>query len=157
MKQLKIVLLILMAGIWIAGCSANKRPDTIALNCTDELRAAQQMAHDLFADPKLNQSGPQWTLSIGSFDDLTVSHCFDISYDVFLERLRTEISESSLGQVALVQSNPNPAIPPNYTLEGKATDLAKGPPNCFLLQFTIYDSQTHAQLWCGQYEAIAPN
>jgi hypothetical protein len=191
-KSLWIMSLLLAAGL-LAGCSsdkpegyADKRPDAgdlvdadSGLESKDVLAASDQMAHDLLTDPQLNQSPTQWTLAIGHFEDMTIDKSFATNYDIFLERLRSEISEKGQGKIALIENKENfhairdseldgppdkygqgpggptpapQAINPDFIMYGKAMDMPNRSTNYYLLEFTIFNSQTRVQVWSRKYE-----
>jgi len=184
---------ILVGGFLAAGCSdekpegyAEKRPDPgslvdadTGLESKDVLEASDQMAHDLLTDPQLNQSRTQWTMTVGAFEDQTVDRSFDINYNIFLERLRTIISEKGQGRITLIENKaefhqirdseleggpdkygqgsggPQPApqaINPDYIMYGKAYDMPNRSTNYYLLEFTIFNAQTRVQVWSRKYE-----
>lgn len=166
MTRLKAVLLVTVGGVCLAGCAAGNAPDAagasdqITVKSTDLLDAADQMAHDLLTDPRLNQSQTAWTMAIGRFEDHSCQQSFDTNYDLFLQRLRTDLSEQALGQIVLIEtkqtltqirdSNLN-GPGPDYMMTGNAADLPSPGANCFLLQFTIFSLQTREQLWSHAY------
>jgi hypothetical protein len=185
----------LLAGLTLAaGCSSDHpegydeqrpdvgslSPDDRGLQSRDVLAASDQMAHDLLTDPALNQSQTQWTMAIGHFEDMTTDKTFATNYDIFLERLRTEISMKGQGRITLIEnkdnfhqirdseldgptdrmgqgpggnSQPAPAaINPDYTLYGKAYDMPNIGTNFYMLEFTIQNNQTRVQVWSREYE-----
>jgi hypothetical protein len=184
---------LLIAAAFGAGCASDKpegyadqRPqngslvaDDQGLQSKDVLSASDQMAQDLLTDPQLNQSRTQWTLAIGHFEDQTVDRTFDTNYDIFLERLRTELSAKGQGRITLIENKeqfhqirdselegsgdkyaqgpggPAPApqaINPDYIMYGKAMDMPNRATNYYLLEFTVFNSQTRVQVWSRQYE-----
>jgi hypothetical protein len=78
--------------------------DDRGLQSKDVLAASDSMTMDLLSDPKLNASRTQWTLVVDHFDDLTRDKSFDTNYDIFLERLRTNLSEKSEGRITLLEN-----------------------------------------------------
>jgi Peptidoglycan-synthase activator LpoB len=185
---------LLLAAAGLAGCGpdkpqdyADRRPDPgtlseddTGLQSKDVLAASDQMAQDLLTDPQLNQSRTQWTMTIGHFEDQTTDREFDTNYDIFLERLRTQISQKGQGRVTLIEnksefhairdselegggdkygqgpsgnSQPAPtAINPDYIMYGKAMDMPNRSTNFFILEFTIFNAQTRVQVWSRDYE-----
>jgi len=192
-KELGMISLTLAAAV-MAGCSddkpesyADKRPDAGALVAEDSgleskdvLAASDQMAQDLLTSPELNQSRAQWTMTIGAFEDQTTDRSFSTNYNIFLERLRTLVSEKGGGKITLIEnkaefhairdselegtpdkfgqgpggnSQPAPqAINPDYIMYGKALDMPNRTTNYFLLEFTIFNAQTRVQVWSRHYE-----
>jgi hypothetical protein len=184
----------LMIGMALAaGCSSDKpesydqqrpdpstlSPDDRGLQSKDVLAASDQMAQDLLTDPQLNQSRTQWTMAIGHFEDMTTDRTFATNYDIFLERLRTEISQKGQGRITLIENKdtyngivnaevqgpgdkygqgpggppPTPgAINPDYIMYGKAMDMPNMSTNYFLLEFTVVNANTRVQVWSRQYE-----
>jgi len=176
-----------------AGCSqdqpqgyADQRPDPgnlsdqdSGLQSKDVLEASDQMAQDLLTNPQFNQSRTQWTLAITGFDDETIDKSFAVNYDIFMERLRTELSEKGEGRITLIANKatfnrlrdqelegngdqfgqgpggPAPApqaINPDYIMSGVAMDMPNRGTNYYLLEFTITNAQTRVQVWSRHYE-----
>jgi hypothetical protein len=191
-KGLWVSSLVLAAGV-LAGCSSDKpegyaaqRPDPgdlvdqdTGLQSKDVLEASGQMAQDLLTDPQLNQSPTQWTLAVGHFEDMTIDKSFAVNYDIFLERLRSELSEKGQGRITLIENKDNfhairdseldgpsdkygqgpggptpapQAINPDFIMYGKAYDLPNRATNYYLLEFTIFNAQTRVQVWTRKYE-----
>ena len=189
---------LLTAGLFAvaaAGCSqdkperyAEKRPDpgTLVdedrgLESKDVLAASDQMAHDLLTNPRLNASRTQWTMAVGHFEDMTRDKSFDTNFDIFIERLRSELSEKGEGRITLIENKenfhairdselegpapdkfgqgpnaggacPRPAINPDYILYGKAIDMPNRTTNFYELQFDVFNTQTREQVWSRHYE-----
>jgi hypothetical protein len=184
----------LLIGLGLTvGCSDDKpesyseqRPDVSAvspedrgLQSKDVLAASDQMATDLLTDPQLNQSRTQWTLAITGFEDLTTDRSFSTNYDIFMERLRSLLSEKGQGRITLIENKatfnqlrnqelegsgdqfgqgpaggaPAPqAINPDYIMHGTVMDMPNRGTNYFLLEFTITNAQTRVQVWSRHYE-----
>jgi hypothetical protein len=189
-KRLWILGLLAVGGL-LMGCSDEKpqgaRPDPgnlssddSGLQSKDVLAASDQMATDLLTDPGLNNSRTQWTMTIGHFEDQTIDKSFATNYDIFLERLRTIISQKSGGRITLIEnkdqfhqirdselegsgdtfgqgpganSQPAPAaINPDYIMYGKAMDMPNRSTIYYMLEFTVFNAQTRVQVWSRQYE-----
>jgi Peptidoglycan-synthase activator LpoB len=172
--------------VLVAGCGpdkpqdyADRRPDPgnlvtddSGLQSKDVLAASDQMAQDLLTSPQLNQSVSQWTLALGHFEDLTTDKSFSTNYDIFIERLRSILSEKGQGRITLIENKENfhairnselegpdqsdqpapQAVNPDYIMYGKALDMPNRSTNYFLLQFTIFNSRTRVQVWSRHYE-----
>ena len=107
----------LVAGL-ISGCTrdipneyGNQRPpvDTIderdrGLQSKDVVSASDLMARDLLADEGLRRANAQWVMVVDRFEDHTVDRRFNVNYDVFIERLRTNIGQYGKGNVTLVEN-----------------------------------------------------
>jgi hypothetical protein len=183
----------LLLGLGLSvGCSEDKpesyseqRPsvsslseDDRGLQSKDVLAASDQMASDLLTDPRLNQSRTQWTMVVTSFEDNTIDKSFSTNYDIFMERLKSLLSEKGSGKIALIENKaafhkirdnelegngdqfgqgpggqPAPqAINPDYGLTGTATDMPNRSTNYFLLNFEVVNLKTRELVWSRHYE-----
>lgn len=186
-KGLLIIGLLLAA----AGCSQDqphdygrRRPDVDSLDDRDRglqskdvVNASDQMARDLLADEALRRSNTQWTMVVDRFEDRTIDRKFNVNYDIFIERLRTNISKYGKGSVQLIENKakleqlrskeldggrdnfgqgggaqPPSRIQPDFALYGRAMDLPNRGTNYYLLEFTATDLKSGAQVWSNQYE-----
>jgi len=176
-----------------AGCSEDKpesyseqrpsdsslSPDDRGLQSKDVLAASDQMASDLLTSPQLNQSRTQWTIVVSTLDDNTIDKSFAVNYDIFMERLKTLLSEKGQGRVALIDNKstfhnlrdkelegsgdqfgqgpgggqPAPqAINPDYALHGAVSDMPNRGTNFYLINFDLTNLQTRQIVWSRHYE-----
>jgi hypothetical protein len=184
----------LVAGL-IGGCTrdipneyGNQRPpvDTIderdrGLQSKDVVSASDLMARDLLADEGLRRANAQWVMVVDRFEDHTVDRRFNVNYDIFIERLRTNIGQYGRGNVTLVENKAKlnqlrnkeldssrgdefgqgsgggglGRIQPDFALYGKAFDLPNRGTNYYLLEFTVVSLRSGAQVWTNKYEVKA--
>src|SRR5438034_11584182 len=107
----------LVAGL-ISGCTrdipneyGNQRPpvDTIderdrGLQSKDVVSASDLMARSLVSDDTLRRASAKWTMVVDRFEDRTVDRRFNVNYDIFIERLRTNLAKYGKGDVALIEN-----------------------------------------------------
>src|SRR5207248_3315781 len=67
------------------------------LQSKDVVSASDQMAQDLLADPRLNESRTQWLMVVDHVENRTTDRGFDM--DIFLERLRVNLARYGKGRV----------------------------------------------------------
>jgi hypothetical protein len=102
-----------LAGL-VAGCGPSydeQRPpvDQIdkrdsGLQSKDVLQASDKLANDLLALPQLNESREKWTIVVDKVEDLTRDNQFRGDYNIFLQRLQTNLSRQGHGRVALIEN-----------------------------------------------------
>src|SRR5262245_844776 len=98
-----------------AGCSdkpheyGQQRPPVSALDerdrglqSKDVVAASDQMAQDLLADRELNASRDRWLMVVDRVENHTSDNSFNM--DIFLERLRVNLSRYGKGRVQLVEN-----------------------------------------------------
>lgn len=189
---------LMIAGLLasLAGCSHDKpheygraRPpaDEIdprdrGLQSMDVIAASDKMAASLLARPELNASKVQWTIVIDRVQDLTTDKTFGHDYQIFLERLRVNLSKQGHGRVQLIENRnqfydlrnreletgrddfgqgaggqpPAPqSIQPDFSLYLKAMDLPNRATNYYMLEFALTDLHTRQQVWIDDYEIRA--
>jgi hypothetical protein len=183
-----IILGLLLVG---AGCQqdqpaeySRRRPDVDSLDnhdrglqSKDVVNASDQMARDLLADEALRRSNVQWTMVVDRFEDRTLDRHFNVNYDIFIERLRTNLSKYGKGSVQLIENKAKleqlrnkeldgnrddfgqgggggapSRMQPDFALYGRAMDLPNRGTNYYLLEFTVTDLKSGAQVWSNQYE-----
>ncbi len=174
----------------LAGCSGDRRddyarqrppvdslnPDDRGLQSKDLVDASAQLSRDILAHPELRNSQTQWTVVVDRFQDQTTDRYFAPNYNIFLEKLRTELSKYGYGRVSLIENKANlaglrgrewdgptenygqgsgaagaPRIQPQFALYGKAFDMPNRATNLYMLQFTLVDLRSGAQVWVRDY------
>ena len=74
------------------------------LQSKDVLIASDQIAAILLSLPELNDSPRQWTLVVDKMEDNTIDRKFRLDYDIFIERLRTNLSRQGRGRIRLIEN-----------------------------------------------------
>jgi hypothetical protein len=193
-RQLKALMIVAAGAMSAAGCASDRphdygreRPSITDLDSRDRglqsrdvVFASDRLAADLLADPGLNRSDAQWTLVVDRVEDNTIDHRFRQNYDIFIERLRTNIARQGRGRVQLIenksrfynlrnkelegeredvgqssgggQPRAQEATQPDYALYGKAMDMPNRGTNYYLLQFDVVNLRNRQQVWNGEYE-----
>src|SRR5258705_603835 len=114
----KGLLFIGLLSLVVVGCSKDEpsqygrqRPpvDTIderdrGLQSKDVVSASDLMARSLASDDALRRANAKWTMVVDRFEDRTVDHHFNVDYDIFIERLRTNLAKYGKGDVTLVEN-----------------------------------------------------
>jgi len=110
-----IAYLSLAAIAALAGCSSDHkpqeyhhmRPDASEISTRDRglqsaevVDASETLANKILSLPEVNQSSRRLTIVFTHMEDLT--HARQFNYDIFLERLKTEIAEKGRDRVAIV-------------------------------------------------------
>ena len=195
MIRAKVLLGLGLAASLVGGCTRDipneyggQRPpvDTIderdrGLQSKDVVSASDLMARDLLADDGLRRSHAQWVMVVDKFEDHTLDRAFSVNYDIFIERLRTNLGQFGKGSVTLVENKAKlnqlrnkeldaprgdefgqgsgggglGRIQPDFALYGKAFDLPNRGTNYYLLEFTVVDLKTGTQVWTNKYEVKA--
>jgi PBP1b-binding outer membrane lipoprotein LpoB len=147
------------------------------LQSKDVVSASDLMARSLVSDEALRRSNAQWVMVVDRFEDHTMDRHFAVNYDIFIERLRTNISRHGRGSVTLVENKAKlnqlrnkeldgtkddfgqgggggvpSRLQPDFALYGKAYDLPNRGTNYYQLQFTVVDLKSGIQVWTDQYE-----
>jgi hypothetical protein len=149
------------------------------LQSKDIVTASDLMARDLLAFRELRQSPTLWTVVVDRVEDRTTDRSFPMTnFDIFLERLRSNLSEQGPGQIRLIENKarfqnlrgreleserddfrqgsgarPGGApVNPDYALYGKAYDLPNRRTNYYYIQFDMVNLQTREQVWSRKYE-----
>jgi hypothetical protein len=166
----------------VAGCESdrphdygNQRPDVGSLHPDDRdlqskdvIEASDRMAMDLLALPELADSRTQWTVVVTGMENATDSRHHQ-SYDVFINRLKTNVAVQGHGRVKLIEnrdrfrnlqskeleSDPhtNPAgVQPQFALHGQVSDLPNRATNYFLFEFDLTDLRSREIVWANKYE-----
>lgn len=190
----QIVRFVLPAGVLLAsitvGCGPSyeaQRPPVDQLDRRDRglqskdvLQASDSLAMDLLALPTLNDSREKWTVVVDRVEDMTRDNLFKGDYNIFLQRLQTNLSRQGRGRIALIENRDRfydvrgrelegereddfgqggrgprrapEAINPDYALYAKAMDLPGRGTTYYNLQFTLVDLNSRVQVWTGDYE-----
>jgi len=105
----------LAAATVLAGCASDhkpegyhrERPDVTEINSRDRglqssevVEASEKLANELLALPEVTQSPRKLTVVFTNLEDLTRSRQFN--YDIFLERLKTQLAERGRDRIAIV-------------------------------------------------------
>lgn len=139
------------------------------LQSKDVVNASDKMAMELLSDDRLRQAGPKWTMVVMPAEDRTIDRKFSTNYDIFIERLRTNIAIKGKNSVALIENKArlanirnreldgpapsnNPRIQADYALYAAVRDMPNRNTNYYLVQFTATDLRTGEQVWNGMYE-----
>lgn len=150
------------------------------LQSKDVIQASDSLAMDLLSLPQLNNSREQWTVVVDRVDDKTRDNMFRGDYDIFLQRLQTNLSRQGRGRVAIIdkrdrfydvrsrelesereddfgQGGRGPrrapeAINPDYALRATAMDLPGRGTTYYNLQFDLVDINSRIIVWTGDYE-----
>ena len=194
MKLSTVVRTALPAGVllaaFVAGCGPSyedQRPPVDQLDRRDRglqskdvIQASDSLAMDLLSLPQLNESREQWTVVVDRVDDKTRDNMFRGDYNIFLQRLQTNLSRQGRGRVALIdkrdrfydvrsrelesereddfgQGGRGPrrapeAINPDYALRATAMDLPGRGTTYYNLQFDLVDLNSRQIVWTGDYE-----
>src|SRR6266566_4266568 len=174
-----------LLSLVLAGCSKDEpyqygkqRPpvDTIderdrGLQSKDVVSASDLMARSLASDDALRRANAKWTMVVDRFEDRTVDRRFNVNYDIFIERLRTNLAKYGKGDVALIENKAKlnqlrnkeldggprdefgqgsgggglGRVQPDFALYGKAYDLPNRGTNYYLLEFTVVSLRSGAQ------------
>ena len=182
-----LVLAAPVVAAWVTGCApsyAEQRPPVDQLDKRDRglqskdvIQASDSLASDLLTLPELNRSKEQWTVVVDHVDDKTRDNMFMGDYNIFLQRLQTNLSRQGRGRIALIDKrqrfydvreremeghgdasgrNGVPAAPdaisPDYALRATAMDLPGRGTTYYNLQFDLVDMHTRQIIWTGDYE-----
>jgi len=138
------------------------------LQSKDLTNASDAMARELLADEKLRKSDNQWLMVVMPVEDRTTGRRCGRNYDIFIERLRTELGIKGQGSVQLVENKAKVGqirdkelddrgrgmarSQPDYALYGKVYDFPNRGTNYFLFEFVVTDIHTGLQVWTNRYE-----
>ena len=180
----------LLATALVAGCGPSyeeQRPPVDQLDRRDRglqskdvIQASDALAMDLLSLPQLNASREQWTIVVDRVDDKTRDNMFMGDYNIFLQRLQTNLSKQGRGRIALIdkrqrfydvrgrelesereddfgQGTRGPrrapdAIDPDYALRATAMDLPGRGTTYYNIQFDLVDMNRRLIVWTGDYE-----
>ena len=177
-------------GTGLAGCAPSYEdqrppvdqldPRDRGLQSKDVLQASDALAMDLLALPELNDSRRQWTVVFDRVEDQTRSRLFRGNFDIFLQRLKTNVARQGRGRVAVIanregfydvrsrelesereddfgQGGPGgrraeEAVEPDFALVGTAMDLPNRGTVYYNLQFRLVNLRNRVEVWNNMYE-----
>jgi hypothetical protein len=180
----------LLLGAFVTGCGHSYEDDRppvdqldrrdSGLQSKDVLQASDQLAMDLLSLPELGSSREKWTIVVDKVEDLTRDNQFRGDYNIFLQRLQTNLSRQGRGRVALIENRDRfynirgrelesereddfgqggrgprrapEAINPDFALYAKAMDLPGRGTTYYNLQFTLVDLNSRVNVWSRDYE-----
>jgi len=183
-----LLLLSLFAVPAFQGCSdkphdyGHRRPDVDSLSKGDRglqgkdvVEASDTMSMDLLAVPELSDSRTQWTVVVTGMENATSTRRH--SYDVFINRLKTNIAQQGHGRVRLIENRDRfrnlqnrelepeaggpprrgeqvgPAgMQPQFALHGQVSDLPNRSTNYYLFEFDLTDLRSREIVWANKYE-----
>lgn len=187
---------ILSAGVvaMIVGCSSDKpheygrqRPpaDQVdsrdrGLQSMDLIAATDRMASELIAYPEVRDNPNQLTIVVDNMEDNTTDRDWHSNYQIFLDRLKTNLFNYGHGRVTLIENKGQfhnlrnrelenerddfqqgpaggrdvapAAIQPDFSLYGKVSNLPNRATNFYYLQFTLTNLRNRTLTWQGAYE-----
>ena len=184
-------LLALIATGALAGCGGQRYEDQRppmdqldprdrGLQSKDVLQASDQLAMDLLSLPRLNDSRTQWTIVVDHVEDNTTSRLFVGNFDIFLQRLKSNLARQGSGRITLI-ANRDPfyrlrgrelesereddfgqgglgprraeeAQSPDFALRGVAMDLPNRGTVYYNLAFQLVNLRTREEVWTRDYE-----
>jgi hypothetical protein len=150
-----------------------ERPDITDLNSRDRglqsaevVEASEKLVSELLALPEVQQSSRRLTVVFTNLEDLTRRRQFN--YDIFLERLKTEVSYKGRDKIAIVTNRdkfyntrnaeldparterdgatvapPANRIQPDFAMTGKVMDLPNRGTDYFLFTFSLTDIRSN--------------
>ena len=167
-----------------AGCShsySEERPSVTnldkrdsGLQSKDVVAASDQLAQDLLALPELNASRDQWTVVFDRMENHSSDPTFN--YDIFLQRLRVNVSKYGRGRIALIANKAKlhelqareleqerddlgrPGAPgprgtqPDFALWGRVDELPNRSTSYYQAVFTLTNVRTRQDVWTNSYE-----
>ncbi len=184
--------LTLPAAITLTGCYSDRPHDygrerppvdqldsrDAGLQSKDVVAATDQLAADLLAIPEVVESPVRLTMVVTDVENRTTDPRF--SYDIFIERLRTNLSRMGRGKVSLIENKAKLAdlqieeldsapgdrfgqggrpgayqpggIQPEFALYGRITELPNRGTSYYLMQFNVTNLRTREQIWSNFYE-----
>lgn len=180
----------LLLGALAAGCGPSYEeqrppmdqldPRDRGLQSKDVLQASDALAMDLLSLPELNDSREQWTVVFDRVEDLTTGNQFRSDFNIFLQRLQTNLARQGRGRIAVIENRDRfydvrsrelegergddfgqggrgprrapVANDPQYALYAKAMDLPGRGTTYYNLQFNLVDLQSRQVVWTDDYE-----
>ncbi len=166
----------------VAGCQtyADRRPPVDQLDRRDQglqskdlLNVTDEMTGDLLSLGALNQSQNQWTIVTTNMENETTKAR---NYDIFIDRLKTNLSRQSAGRVTLIENKSKfnelrnkeldrpqdtfgqgdgtvgtGRIQPDFALYGKVQDMPNRGTDTYRFEFTLTNLKTGVQVWSRDY------
>ena len=151
--------------------------DDRGLQSKDVVTASNQMARDLLTSPDLRRSKEQWTMVVTTMADHTRGAFRGTNYDIFIERLRTELATQGRGQVTLVTNKAKinnlrnkeldgerddfqqggggrgmSRVQPDFALRGDVYNMPNRANDFFEITFTVTDLRSGTDVWVNKYE-----
>jgi hypothetical protein len=122
-----------LTSLGLGGCSQDKpegyhreRPSVDELNSRDRglqssevVEASDLLVQKILSLPEVNRSPTRLTVVFTNLEDMTTTRQFN--YDIFLERLKTNISEQGRDRIAIVSNRDT-----YYHTRSKELDLPRG-------------------------------
>lgn len=178
----------------VAGCNSDNQdyrtqrppvdqisPRDRGLQSKDVLDASDRMTMDLLREvPYLMDAGRPLRVVTAPVKDETIDRRGRVNYDIFIQRLKSNLSQQSGGRVTLVQNREDfnlfrdkelegaggdefgqgdgsaPRAPrarnPDYVLYGTARDLPNRSTNFYQIQFELSDLRNREIVWSRTYE-----
>ena len=196
---------VVLAGLWGAlalvaglGCADTDRPTEYGkqrppidqldsrdrgLQSADVLKASDDIAASLLSLPELRASNKKWTLVVDKVEDLTRDRKFrSTDYNIFLERLRSNLVNQGRGQIQLIENRDKfhelrdrelegggsgdefgqgegsggggapRAVSPDFAIYAKAYDMPNRGTTYYLIDFIVTDLHQRTQVFSKQYE-----
>jgi hypothetical protein len=151
-------------------------PRDSGLQSKDVVAASDKMAMDILGSiPELNESPHRWTVVVDHVDNLSADR--QQNYDIFLERVRSNLSKNGRGRVQLIENmtkfhdlqsrevegeNDNfgqggvkgqpRGVQPDYSLYGKIMEMPNRATSYFYIQFVLTNMKTREMVWINDYE-----
>jgi Peptidoglycan-synthase activator LpoB len=179
MKQTYKIIFVIGLGAGLMGCQPDKphdygqerpdvqsiSPDDKGLQSKDVVAASDQMAMDLLRLPQLNDSQTQWTIVVTSIENHTTDS--GMNYDVFINRLKSNLATQGHGRVQLIQNlnrfrglqsqeletgGNSVGVQPQFALHGTVDNLPNRGTDYYLFQFDLTDLRSRQIVWNNKYE-----
>jgi hypothetical protein len=158
------------------GCTSDHKPDDYhhqrpdvtdvdsrdrGLQSSEVVEASEKLTAELLALPEVNQSPRRLTIVFTNLEDLT--HTRQFNYDIFLERLKTEMSYKGRDRIAFVTNKdkyygtrsreldgvrgerddrgpaPTNRVQPDFALTGKVMELPNRGTDYYLFTYSLTD------------------
>ena len=123
-----------LTGLGMAGCASDHKPDGYAyerppvedldpsdrgLQSSEVVEASDLLVQKIMSLPEVQNSPTRLTVVFTNLEDLTTTRQFN--YDIFLERLKTNIAEQGRRQIAIVSNKDT-----YYRTRSQELDLPRG-------------------------------
>jgi hypothetical protein len=133
-KSMAALGLAALTGLGLAGCASDHRPEGYAyerppvedldpsdrgLQSSEVVEASDLLVQKILSLPEVNRSPTRLTVVFTNLEDLTTTRQFN--YDIFLERLKTNIAEQGRDRIAIVSNRDN-----YYRTRSRELDLPRG-------------------------------